>query len=220
MKTLFADRHKAGKELAKKLRHYAFHSDVLVLALPRGGVPVGFEVAASLHAPLNVFIVRKLGVPFHQEYAMGAVASGGSYFLNENVLRQLHISREEVDNVLARETMEIKRRAHEYGTTPLLEIENRTVILVDDGLATGSTMRAAIRAVHEQRPRRIVVAVPVAPLEVYHDIQSEVDEVVAVLTPENFCAVGEWYADFSQTTDDEVRELLQRAQMNLKPVVL
>ena len=225
MSVRFANRSEAGKALAKKLRHFAYHTDALVLALPRGGVPVGYEIASALHIPLQVFVVRKLGVPGHEEYAMGAIASGGSYFINETVVRQLRISEEEINTVIGRESREVIRREQEYGAGSHWELAGQTVILVDDGLATGSTMRAAVRAVGEQRPHSIVVAVPVAPRDTFHDFENEVDQVIALETPEVFYAVGEWYDDFSQTTDEEVRTLLKQATRNFhgahtKPVVI
>lgn len=214
MTVRFANRREAGKELAKKLRHFAFHSDVVILALPRGGVPVGYEVAAALHVPLHVFVVRKLGVPGQEEYAMGAIASGGTSFVNQAVIQQLGICEEEVDGVIEREIAEIRRREKLYGADHALEIDHRTIILIDDGLATGSTMRAAIRALRERHPRSIVVAVPVGPRDTLEDLAQEADDVVVLRAPSTFYAVGEWYEDFSQTTDDEVRALLQEAEAN------
>jgi putative phosphoribosyl transferase len=207
----FADRRQAGKELATQLANYANRSDVLVLALPRGGVPVAFEVARALHAPMDVFLVRKLGVPGHEELAMGAIATGGVRVLNEEVTSQMQISTSAIDEVATREEEELKRRERLYhGDRPASEIRGRTVILIDDGLATGSTMRAAARALRKMQPSKIVVAVPVAATETCADLRDEVDEVICVATPEPFIAVGAWYSDFEQTSDREVRELLDR----------
>ena len=208
----FRDRRHAGRALAAKLTSYADRPGVLVLALPRGGVPVGFEVAAALRASFDVFIVRKLGVPGHEELAMGAMASGGVLVVNEDVTRPLHLTREVVESVAARERVELERRERLYrGARPAPAIGGATVILVDDGLATGSTMRAAADAIRRQHPARLVVAVPVAAPETCRELASEVDEVVCAVTPQAFYAVGLWYDDFRQTTDDEVRELMTRA---------
>jgi putative phosphoribosyl transferase len=208
----FRDRTEAGRVLAEKLRHHAGRSDVLVLALPRGGVPVAFEVARALDAPLDVFVVRKLGVPGHEEYAMGALAAGGVRVLDGSVIEQLRIPHSAVDRVVEREQLELARRERLYrGERPPPAVEGRTVILVDDGLATGSTMRAAAAALRSRKPARLVVAVPVAAPAACEDFRAEVDETVCALTPEPFYAVGQWYRDFSQTTDDEVRALLEQA---------
>jgi predicted phosphoribosyltransferase len=210
---LFRDRREAGRFLSGKLIAYADRPDVLVMALPRGGVPVAFEVARALHAPLEVFLVRKLGVPGHDELAMGAIASGGVRVLNDDVIRALRIPDDVVDKVIARETHELKRRQRIYlGTRPIPAVRNRTAILIDDGLATGSTMRAAIAALRQQDPARIVVAVPVGAPETCAEFQSEADEAICALMPDPFYAVGAWYRDFSQTTDQEVRELLEQAE--------
>jgi putative phosphoribosyl transferase len=207
----FADRRQAGKKLATQLASYANRSDVLVLALPRGGVPVAFEVAYALRAPLDVFLVRKLGVPGHEELAMGAIATGGVRVLNEEVTSRMQISTSAIDDVGKREAQELKRRERLYhGDRAALDVRDRTVILIDDGLATGSTMRAAARALRKMQPSRIVVAVPVAAAETCADLCDEVDEVICVATPEPFMAVGAWYSDFEQTSDQEVRELLDR----------
>ena len=209
---LFRDRTDAGRQLAAKLTAYADRSDVLVLALPRGGVPVAFEVARELHAPLDVFLVRKLGVPDHEELAMGAIASGGVRVLNEDVVRMLRISDNVIDAVAAEEQQELQRRERAYrGDRPSPQVRGKTVILIDDGLATGSTMRAAIAALRQQRPARIVVAVPVGAPETCAEFQDEADEAICARTPEPFYAVGLWYGDFSQTTDEEVHDLLERA---------
>jgi predicted phosphoribosyltransferase len=183
-----------------------------VLALPRGGVPVAFEVAEALHAPLDIFLVRKLGVPGHEELAMGAIATGGVRVLNEDVVGYLNINDEVIERVAAREQRELERRERVYrGGRAAPDVRGRTVILVDDGLATGSTMRAAAAALRLQRPARIIVAVPVAAPQTCDEFRTEVDEIVCAATPEPFRGVGLWYEDFSQTTDEEVRELLARA---------
>jgi predicted phosphoribosyltransferase len=198
--------------LAGRLLKYANRPDVLVLALPRGGVPVAFEVARALHAPLDVFLVRKLGVPGHEELAMGAIASGGVRVLNDEVVRVLHIPDEEIDAVAAEEERELERREQAYRDgRPAPDARGRIAILIDDGLATGSTMRAAVAALRQQGPARIVVAVPVGAAETCAELQEEADEAVCARTPEPFYAVGLWYEDFAQTTDEEVHELLQRA---------
>ena len=201
--------------LAQVLVGYANRSDVIVLALPRGGVPVAYEVAKALHAPLDVFVVRKLGVPGHEEYAMGAIASGGVRVLNDEVVRRLGIPDAAVDAVTRYEQGELERRERLYRAgRPPPDARGRTVILVDDGLATGSTMLAAVRALRAQQPARIVVAVPTAAAETCAQLRSEADEVVCATTPEPFRAVGMWYDDFSQTSDEEVRELLARAEQD------
>ena len=210
--TVFENRADAGRRLAEQLVGYVGEPDVLVLGLPRGGVPVAYEVAATLEAPLDVFVVRKLGVPGHEELAMGAIATGGVRVLNEEVVRGLGIGDEVLDAVAAREAEELARREALYrGDRPPPEVDGKVVILVDDGLATGSTMRAAVAALRQQGPSRIVVAVPVAAAQTCDVLAREADDVVCALTPEPFYAVGLWYADFSQTSDDEVHELLQRA---------
>jgi putative phosphoribosyl transferase len=207
----FRNRMEAGRRLAEELAEYAGQTNLLVLALPRGGVTVGAEVARALGAPLDVMLVRKLGVPGHEELAMGAIASGGVRIISEEVIAALGVSEREVAAVAAAEEAELARREHLYrGTRGSPDVRGRTVILVDDGLATGATMRAAAAAIRSQRPGRLVVAVPVAPDEICRALQAEVDQVVCSLTPEPFHSVGTWYEDFSQTTDDEVRELLSR----------
>jgi putative phosphoribosyl transferase len=209
---LFRDRTEAGQRLAARLIAYTNRADVLVLALPRGGVPVAYEVARQLNAPLDVFLVRKLGVPGREELAMGAIASGGVRVLNEDVVRALDIPEQWIDDAAAQEQRELERREHLYrGDRPFPVIAGRIILLIDDGLATGSTMRAAVAALRQQDPARIVVAVPVGSAETCAELQDEADEVVCARTPEPFYAVGLWYEDFAQTTDDEVRELLQRA---------
>ena len=212
MKTQFVNRREAGEELATKLTAYVNRPDVLVLALPRGGVPVGFAVAQALHVPLDVFLVRKLGVPGHEELAMGAVASGGVRVLNSDVVELLQIPASIIDTIAGRELQEIERRERLYrARRPAVEVQGRTLILVDDGLATGATMRAAVTALRQRRPARVVVAVPTAAPETCADLRTEVDEVVCARTPEPFYAVGLWYDDFTQVSDDEVRDLLAAA---------
>jgi putative phosphoribosyl transferase len=216
---LFRDRREAGRFLAGKLTKYFDRPGVLVLGLPRGGVPVAFEVARALHAPLDVFLVRKLGLPGHEELAMGAIASGGVSVLNEDVVRSLRIPSRVVDAVAAEEQLELERRERNYrGDRSAPDVRGQTVILVDDGLATGSTMRAAIAALRRRGPARIVVAVPVGASETCAEFQDEADEAICAMTPEPFHAVGLWYKDFSQTTDEEVRDLLERAQAGRAPV--
>jgi putative phosphoribosyl transferase len=208
----FRDRREGGAALATKLVHYASRPDVVVLALPRGGVPVAHEVATSLGAPLDVFLVRKLGTPGHRELAMGAIASGGVRVLNDDVVRWYGIPESAIDAVARSEQAELERREREYRRErPPRDLEERTVILVDDGLATGSTMRAAVEAVRLHKPARVVVAVPVAASETCREFQGLADEIVCAKTPEPFSAVGQWYVDFSQTTDGEVRALLEGA---------
>jgi predicted phosphoribosyltransferase len=207
----FRDRREAGRLLAAQLSAYASRPDVLVLALPRGGVPVAAEVARALGAPLDVFVVRKLGVPGHEEFALGAIATGGVRVLNDDVVRALRIPDRVIDAVAAKEQEELARRERLYrGDRPPLDVRGRTVILVDDGLATGATMHAAIKALRQQQPARIVVAVPTASPETCDELKREVDEVICATMPDPFYAVGLWYEDFSQTTDEEVRELLAR----------
>jgi predicted phosphoribosyltransferase len=207
----FRNRREGGRLLAEKLTAYAVRPDVLVLALPRGGVPVAYDVARRLAAPLDVFLVRKLGAPGYEELAMGAVATGGVRVLNDEIVNGLGIPSYVIDAVAAQEQQELARRERLYrGGRPPPDVRDRTVILVDDGLATGATMRAAIMALRQLQPARIVVATPTAPPETCEELRSEVDEVICAITPEPFLAVGHWYEDFSQTTDDEVRDLLAR----------
>ena len=209
---LFQDRREAGRLLATKLMQYANLPDVIALALPRGGVPVAYEVARALGAPMDVFIVRKLGLPGHEELAMGAVASGGVRVLNDALVKALGIPNYVIAAVTAREQEELVRREGLYrGDRPPPDVRNRTAILVDDGLATGASMQAAIAALRQLQPARIVVAVPTASPETCEALKIEVDDVVCATTPEPFRAVGLWYEDFSQTTDEEVKELLGRA---------
>jgi predicted phosphoribosyltransferase len=208
----FRDRQDAGRLLAERLRQYADKPDVLVLALPRGGVPVGYEVASALNVPMDVFLVRKLGVPGREELAMGAIATGGVRVLNEDVVRPLGIPERVIDAVVADERRELARRERLYrDDRPPPDVRGRTCILVDDGLATGATMHAAVAALRQQRPARIVVAVPVAAPEICARFRAEVDEMICAITPSPFAAVGLWYQDFSQTTDADVRDLLERA---------
>jgi putative phosphoribosyl transferase len=210
---IYRDRIEAGKHLALRLTDYANRSDVLVLALPRGGVPVAFEVAEALHAPLDIFLVRKLGVPGQEELAMGAIATGGVRVLNEDVVSYLRVPDEVIDAVAADELRELERRERAYrGARPAPDVLGKTVILVDDGLATGSTMRAAAAALRQQQPARIVVAVPVSAPQTCDEYRMGVDEIICAVTPEPFHAVGLWYEDFSQTTDEEVRALLERSR--------
>ncbi|MCL4298390.1 MAG: phosphoribosyltransferase [Anaerolineae bacterium] len=209
---LFKNRTDAGQKLAQNLSAYAYCPDVIVLALPRGGVPVAYEVARALHAPLDIFLVRKLGVPGHEELAMGAIASGGGSVLNDYVVNALNIPREIIGAVIAQEQQELERRERAYrGDRPKPEVYNRTVILVDDGLATGASMRAAIAALRSQKPARLVVAVPTGAAETCEAFAPEVDDIICATTPHPFLGVGAWYEDFSQITDAEVRELLARA---------
>jgi putative phosphoribosyl transferase len=210
---IFRDRSDAGRQLAARLKRYADRKDVLVLALPRGGVPVAYEVAKELKAPLEVFLVRKLGVPGHEELAMGAIASGGVRVLNEDIVSYLRIPDEVIDAIAEVEQRELARRERAYrNDRPPPDVKGRVVILIDDGLATGSTMRAAAASLRLQKPGRIVVAVPVSSPETCHELRSEIDEIVCAVTPENFQGVGLWYEDFLQTSDEEVCELLKRAQ--------
>jgi predicted phosphoribosyltransferase len=214
----FSDRREAGVVLADQLRQYA-DCNIVVLGLPRGGVPVAYQVARALAAPLDVFVVRKLGLPGHPELAMGAIASGDVRVLNEDVLQLYPVSDAEIEAVTRDEQVELKRRERAYRDgRALVPIEGRTVLLVDDGLATGSTMRAAVLAVRRLRPTRIVVAVPVGAWQTCQDLGEIADEVVCTFTPEPFRAVGLWYADFSQTTDDEVRQLLALAHGAAEPL--
>jgi predicted phosphoribosyltransferase len=215
---LFRDRSDAGRRLAERLATgFAGRPDVIVLGLPRGGIPVAFEVARRLDAPLDVFVVRKLGVPGQEELAMGAIATGGIRVINRDVVDALHIPDRAIDRVAQDEMRELERRQRSYrGDLPPPQVAQKVVVLIDDGLATGSTMRAAVAALREQGPARIVVAVPVAAEPTCDDLRKEVDEVVCLQTPEPFLAVGRFYDDFSQTTDEEVRTLLARSRQEVK----
>lgn len=208
----YANRSDAGLRLAAELHEYAGRHDLLVLALPRGGVPVGFQMAEALDAPLDLMLVRKLGFPGHEELAMGAIASGGVRVLNSDLVQRLGVPREMVDEVIERETRELSRRERAYrGDRPPPEIRGQCVILIDDGLATGSTMLAAVQAIRQQEPGSIIVAIPVAPADTVEEFRAQVDRIVCPETPLDFGGVGRWYQDFSQTTDTEVRDLLARA---------
>ena len=209
---VFQDRSQAGRILASHLEKYRDRPDVLVLALPRGGVPVAYEIAQALNAPLDIFVVRKLGLPGQEEVAMGAIAMGEIRVLNEELIQQLNIPRNVIDAITAREQQELERRQRVYrGDKPAPDVRGRTVIVVDDGLATGSTMVAALAALRKQQPARLIVAVPTAPPETCDGLRAYADEVVCALTPDPFRSVGSWYQGFDQTTDDEVRDLLKRA---------
>jgi len=212
MKALYRDRADAGRQLAEHLAGYTDQSDVLVLGLSRGGVPVAFEVAKRIHAPLDVLIVRKLGVPGQEELAMGAIATGGIRILNANIVRSLQIPESVIHAVVAAEEVELKRRERIYrGNRALWEIRSKTAILIDDGIATGSTMRAAIQVLRKQNATRIVVAVPYAPLSARNDFESEADETVVLNSMEDFWAVGQAYEDFSPVSDEEVTRLMEIA---------
>jgi putative phosphoribosyl transferase len=212
----FRDRTDAGQRLAARLARFAGRSDVLVLALPRGGVPVAFEVAKALEAPMDVFVVRKLGLPDHEELAMGAIASGGVAVVNDDVVGPSHIPLKVFQAVAARELQELNRRERAYrGDRPAPDVLNRTVILVDDGIATGSTMRVAVAALRHLKPAQIVVASPTASPFACAQLGREVDDCVCVITPDPYYAVGVWYEDFSQTTDEEVRDLLEQARAGI-----
>ena len=208
----YRNREQAGQELAHALQHYAEQDDVLVLGLPRGGVPVAAEIAAALNVPLDIFVVRKLGVPGHEELARGAIASGGARVLNYDLIDYLNVDQQAIVATIEKESRELRRREAAYrGDRPPLELGGKTVIVVDDGLATGSTMRAAVQGIHQAQPKKIVVAVPVASREACSEFEHLVDEVICLLTPLEFRAVGLWYEAFWQTSDDEVRTLLQEA---------
>ena len=209
---IFRDRTEAGQVLASKLTKYLSQINTVILALPRGGVPVAYEIGKELGLPVDIFVVRKLGVPGHEELAMGAIASGGVRHINRDVVDQLRIDSETIDVASRREQKEIERREQLYrGQRSPVDVRNKTVIVVDDGLATGSTMHAAIAALRQHRPARIVVAVPAASPQACSEIADQVDEIICAATPEPFYAVGQWYQEFSQTTDEEVRDLLARA---------
>ncbi len=209
---IFTNRTEAGRALARLLTRYANRPDVIVLGVPRGGVPVAFEVAAALKAPLDIFVLRKLGVPGHAELAFGAIGSGGIRVLDSDVINGFGLSQLDIELITAEEKQELQRREHTYrGGKPAHDLHGCVVILVDDGIATGSSIRAAIRAIRQMNPARIVVATPVAPASTCDRLTSEVDELICVETPEYFCGVGQFYEDFSQVSDDEVKDLLDRA---------
>src|SRR5881227_1824360 len=217
MEGSFPNRAEAGRLLGLKLSKYAGRDDVIVLGLPRGGVPVAYEVARALRVPLDVFIVRKLGVPGFEELAVGAIASGGVRVLNDDVVRALPNADEIIESVTAKETTELQRREQSYRDgRPAPELRDKTIILVDDGLATGATMRAAVKALRQRGAAKIVVAVPVGPPDTCHEIEEQADEAICLSTPEFFQAVGQYYEDFSQTTDEDVRELLDRSMQEHK----
>ncbi|MFI5059414.1 MAG: phosphoribosyltransferase [Candidatus Acidiferrales bacterium] len=209
---IFKNRQEAGQRLASRLVKYANREDVIVLGVPRGGVPIAFEVATSLNLPLDIFVLRKLGVPGHEELAFGAIGSGGVRVLNANVVEQMGISDLDIAVVTRAEKEELERRERLYrGSRPPLDVHGRTVILVDDGIATGSSLRAAIRALREMKPAAIVIATPVAPERTCNRLRHEVEELVCVEMPEPFYGVGQFYHDFAQVSDEEVNELLERA---------
>jgi len=210
---VFVDRKDAGEKLAQQLKKYAGRSDTIVLGLPRGGVPVAYEVSRKLNAPLDIYLVRKLGVPGHVELAMGAIASGGVRIINLDVVKSLNIPQEVIDMVAHEEEVELERRFSAYrGNRPPLDLKDKIVILIDDGLATGSSMRAAVTAVKKMNPKNIVVAVPLAARETCRYFEVHVDEVVCLMIPEPFYGVGYWYRDFSQTSDEEVINYLNQAE--------
>jgi predicted phosphoribosyltransferase len=214
----FPDRRAAGRELAQKLLKYAAHSNAIILALPRGGVPVAYEVSLALNVPLDVWIVRKLGLPGHEELAIGAIASGGIRILNKDIIQAVGVSQNTINNVTEEEIRELKRREGQYrGHRPALNLSDRSVILIDDGLATGASMLAAVHALRTQNPARIVIAVPAAAPQAIELLRPEVDEVISVIAPYEFKGVGNWYEDFSQTTDEEVQLLLNETNDNLHP---
>ncbi len=210
---IFRDRAEAGQLLAESLEAYAGRPDVIVLAIPRGGVPVGYEVAKRLHVPLDLLLVRKLGVPFHPELAMGAISSGGALVVDSELMDSLGLSTRDLAAAVEREHAELERREREFrGSTPPLDITGKTVIVVDDGLATGSTMQAGIETLRARDPASIVIGVPVAPRETCDLLRDRVDQLICLVSPPRFYAVGVWYFDFSQTTDGEVRAILERAR--------
>lgn len=212
----FINRHEAGRILADQLKEYLHHPEAIILALPRGGVPVAYEIAKILSLPLDVFLVRKLGVPWHEELAFGAIASGGEIIFNTDILDTLQLSKDIIHTVIEKEKKELLRREAMYRSDIAFpNLENKIIILVDDGIATGATMRAAIKVLSKKHPSRLVIAVPVAAYSTYQEMRALVDEVVCPLQPLNFCAVGLWYEDFTQTTDREVAELLTETQKPL-----
>jgi putative phosphoribosyl transferase len=213
MNSTFENRREAGRELAQHLKAYANRNDVSVLALPRGGVPVAFEVARALGAPLDVLVVRKLGVPVQPELAMGAIASGDAFFLDERIVEYAGVGKDELGQVIARERVELARREKLYrGDAPPLDVRGRVAIVVDDGMATGATMKAAAMSLRQAHPAKIVAALPVAPLDSEARVEDVVDEFVCVMRPRNYFGVGQFYVDFDQTSDEEVRELLDAAR--------
>lgn len=210
----FRNRTEAGQLLASQLTAYANAKDVLVLGLPRGGVPVAYEVAKALHLPLDICLVRKLGLPSNKELAMGAIGMGDVMVLNDDLVSWLGISREKIDRVAVQEKEELERRDHLYrGSRPFPDVRGRIIILIDDGIATGATLRAAIATMRKQQPQSIVVAVPVAPLSACDEFRAEADKIVCLMTPEPFHSISLWYEDFSQTTDEEVRKLLEEQSL-------
>lgn len=212
MDRLFIDRTDAGKQLANALKSYSEEKNTLVLALPRGGVPVAYPIAKTLKAPLDVFLVRKLGVPGHEELAMGAIASGDVMILNQDIIEELNIPSFKIDEVIAKEKLNLKERQKKYiGDRAPASLENKTIILVDDGIATGSTIRAAIKAIKKLNCKKIIIAVPVAPPDTIENLRSEVDEIVCLQMPYPFFAIGGWYENFDQTSDDEVITLLEKS---------
>ena len=214
----FADRRAAGRELAQKLSQYADRSDAILLALPRGGVPVAYEISLALKLPLDVWIVRKLGLPGREELAVGAISSAGIRLLNRDIIRAVGMSQATIDQITAQELEELQRRERQYrGDRPALDVNNRIVVLIDDGLATGASMLAAVRALRMQHPSRIVVGVPAAAPQAAKLLRTEVDEVVCIIAPYEFKGVGNWYDNFSQTTDEEVQWLLAEAERQLSP---
>ncbi|MDJ0727480.1 MAG: phosphoribosyltransferase [Prochloraceae cyanobacterium] len=217
MKTIFSNRTEAGVLLAKKLQPiYLDRADLIVLGLPRGGVPIAYQVAKVLHAPLDICLVRKLGVPGHQELAMGAIASGGIMILNEDLVRSLKISSKAIEGVINKEQKELKRREIQYrGDRAAPNLRDRSVILIDDGIATGSTIQAALSSIKKQRPELIVVAVPVAAPDICKELKKEVDEVICLITPEWLYSISLWYEDFSPTSDEEVRYFLAKSRQEL-----
>ena len=213
MRGRFRDRRDAGRRLAQRLGNYAGRNDTIVLGLPRGGVPVAYEVASALHLPLDVFVVRKLGTPWHEELAMGALASGGVRVLNEDLVRELNVPASEVERVTRREQRELERRERLLrGNRPFPDVTGKTVLLIDDGLATGATMRVAVSALREKGAQRVVVGVPVASPDTCDSFRNITDDIICILTPEPFYAVGLWYEDFGQMSDQEVHDLLDRGQ--------
>ncbi|MFO7837635.1 MAG: phosphoribosyltransferase [Candidatus Thorarchaeota archaeon] len=209
----FEDRREGGRKLAKELAEYEDQNDVMVLGLPRGGVPVAYEIAESLDAPLDVLIVRKLGLPYNQEVAFGAIASGGIKTINQDMVHRADLTQESIEQVVQKEQKELERRQKQYGSALLeADIEDKTIILADDGMATGATMRAAVKGLKQAGAKRLVVAVGTAPPDTLRELDSMVDDTVSLVTPSPFFGVGAWYEDFSQTTDEEVRNLLERSR--------